>query len=312
MAVPDADVIIIGSGAGGGAAAWALTRLGARVLLLEAGPEYDPHADYRLDRDDWKVTGFPAKVPTAGRQTHAPLQKLEDRWSDLRSWNRLYGKSVVSDRRMFLRYDHVVGLGGSTLHFTGEAHRLNPASMRMKTKFCVAGDWPLTYAELEPYYAEVERIIGVAGPPEGSGRPRAEPFPLPAHPLSYATQRLAGGCAELGLTFVPNALAALSQPYDDRPPCNYCGNCTRGCPRLDKSSVDITFIRRAQETGRLEIHTLSPVVRLETRSSDQVTRVVYTDEAGITRHATAQAVIVACGAVETPRLLLNSSGVMPS
>lgn len=307
MAPSDADVIVIGSGAGGGAAAWALTRLGARVLLLEAGPEYDPHADYRLDRDDWEQTGFPAKMSHAERQTHAPLQVLEDRWSDLRSWNHLVGRTNTTSRRRFRPYSHVVGLGGSTLHFTGEAHRLNPASMRMRSRFGVAADWPLTYPELEPFYAEAERIVGVAGPAEGSGRPRSAPYPLPAHPLSYATQRLVRGCAALGLTMVPNSIAALSQPYDDRPPCNYCGNCGRGCPRLDKGSVDITFIRRARESGRCDVRTLSPVVRLETGPGDRIAGVVYTDDTGITRRAAAPAVIVACGAVETPRLLLNSA-----
>jgi len=307
MAGTDADVIVIGSGAGGGAAAWALTRLGARVLLLEAGPEYDPHADYRLDRDDWERTAFPAKVPPGGRQTHAPMQDLDARWADLGSWTHISGKINTSGRRAFRRYSHVVGLGGSTLHFTGEAHRLNPESMRMRSRFGVAADWPLTYAELEPYYAEVERIVGVAGPSEGSGRPRSDPFPLPAHALSYATQRLARGCEALGLGMVPNSLAALSQPYDGRPPCNYCGSCGRGCPRLDKGSVDITFIRRARETGRLEIRTLSPVAQIEVGSDDRVASVVYTDELGISRRASAPAVIVACGAIETPRLLLNSA-----
>jgi len=307
MAESHADAIVIGSGAGGGAAAWALTRLGARVLLLEAGPEYDPHADYRLDRDEWERTTFPAKIPAAGRQTHAPMQDLDPRWADLGSWNHIGGKINTTGRRRFRRYSHVVGLGGSTLHFAGEAHRLNPVSMRMRSRFGVAADWPLTYAELEPYYAEVERIVGVAGPAEGSGRPRSAPYPLPAHALSYATQRLATGYGALGLSMVPNSLAALSQPYDGRPPCNYCGNCGRGCPRLDKGSVDITFIRRARESGRLEIRTLSQVARIDAGSDDRVAGVVYADELGISRRASAPAVIVACGAVETPRLLLNSA-----
>jgi len=307
MAETDADVIVIGSGAGGGAAAWALTRLDARVLLLEAGPAYDPHTDYRLDRDDWERTAFPAKVLAAGRQTHGPMQDLDERWADLSSWNHVSGKVNTSGRRRFRPYAHVVGLGGSMLHFTGEAHRLNPASMRMRSRFGVAADWPLTYAELEPYYAEVERIVGVAGPSEGSGRPRSGPFPLPAHALSYATQRLARGCEALGLRMVPNALAALSQPYDDRPPCNYCGNCSRGCPRLDKGSVDITFIRRARESGLLEIRTLSQVARIDAGSDDRIAGVVYADDLEISRRASAPAVVVACGAVETPRLLLNSA-----
>ncbi len=71
------DAIVIGSGAGGGAAAWALARRSVSVLLLEAGPAYDPFTDYKLDRPDWESQHFPAKVSTEGRQTVAPMQKLE-------------------------------------------------------------------------------------------------------------------------------------------------------------------------------------------------------------------------------------------
>ena len=78
-------------------------------------------------------------------------------------------------------------------------------------------------------------------------------FPLPPHPFSYASQKFAAGCRALGLDCVPNARAALSLPYDGRPPCNYCGNCARGCPITDKGSVDVTFIRKARATGPSQI-----------------------------------------------------------
>jgi choline dehydrogenase-like flavoprotein len=299
VADPEYDVVIVGSGAGGAAAAWALTTDGARVLLLEAGPAYDPASDYRLDRDDWERTRFPEKVPSRNRQSFAPMQRLDARWDHLRSWSRLSGRLVRTDRRAVWAYHHVVGLGGSTLHFTGEAHRLNPAAMRMRSRFGVGADWPLDYAALEPLYAELERLIGVAGPDR----------PLPPHPLCYASQKLAEGCRTLGLSFVANTRAALSRPYDDRPACNYCGNCTRGCPRLDKGTADLTFIRHAAATGRLTIKTSSPALRVETGADDRVTGVVFADPAGGRARATGRAYVLACGAVETPRLLLVSDGL---
>ena len=191
------DVVVIGSGAGGGACAWALASRGVRVLVLEAGPAYDPGTDYRLDRPDWEQVRFPAKVPTKGRQTFAPMRKLEPRWKHLRSWNHLTGLYNPTDTRAVWGYHHVVGLGGTTLHFTGDAHRLHPASMKMKSRFGVAADWPLTYAELEPYYVEAERIVGVAGPAGDTVRWRSAPYPLPPHPMSYASQRLAAGAHRL-------------------------------------------------------------------------------------------------------------------
>lgn len=300
------DVIVIGSGAGGGATAWALAERGVHVLLLEAGPAYDPFSDYRLDRPDWEKQHFPEKVPTKGRQTAAPMQRLQTRHAGLRSWNRVTGRYNPGDTRANWGYSHIVGLGGSTLHVTGEAHRLNPQSMRMRSRFGVAADWPMDYAALEPFYLEVERLIGVAGPAEDSARPRSAPFPLPAHELSYGSQKIAKGCARLGLGFVANARAALSRPYDGRPACNYCGQCTRGCPRTDKGSVDVTFIPKAVATGNCTVRTEATVLRILAGPDDRIAGVEYVDATGARHKATARATVVACGAVETPRLLLAS------
>jgi choline dehydrogenase-like flavoprotein len=303
---PVHDAIVIGSGAGGGASAWALAERGLDVLLLEAGPAYTPETDYRLHRPDWERSRFPSKFETTGRQTVAPLQTLAPRWRALRSWSALRGPLVAGERRQFWAYHHEIGLGGTTLHFTGEAHRLHPAAMRMASRFGVAADWPFDYAALEPYYTEVERLIGVAGPPGDPIRTRSQPYPLPAHPLSYASQKLQRGAAALGMTWTADALAALSAPYDGRPGCNYCGNCTRGCPRRDKGSVDVTFIRRALASGRCTARTGCAVTSIEAGDGDRVRAVEYTDADGAAHRVSGHAVIVACGAIETPRLLLAS------
>lgn len=302
------EVVVIGSGAGGAAFAWALARTGVRVHILEAGPRYDPATDYRLASPSWEQTGFPAKVPVADRQTHAPLQELDSRWNRLRSWNHLSDRMVPGDRRGFWGYHHVVGVGGSTLHFTGEAHRLHPQAMRMHTRFGVAADWPMEYAELEPYYLEAERAIGVAGPADPGARRRSAPYPLPAHAMSYASQQIAKGCGNLGLAWVANPLVALSRPYDGRPACNYCGNCTRGCSRLDKGSADLTFVAKALASGNCTLEAGCQVLLLETAPDDRVRAAIYADATGRLHRAEAAVFAVACGAVETPRLLLNSAG----
>jgi choline dehydrogenase-like flavoprotein len=185
---------------------------------------------------------------------------------------------------------------------------MNPQAMRMHSRFGVAADWPFDYAELEPFYCEAERIIGVAGPEKDPIRWRSEPYPLPAHEPSYASRKLADGCKELGLSWVPNAMAALSQPYDGRPGCNYCGNCSRGCPRRDKGSVDVTFMHKALASGYCTLQTGCQVTHIEAGQSDRVTGVHFIDGDGKQQEATGNCVIVACGAVETPRLLLASSG----
>lgn len=308
MAVPTHDVVVVGSGAGGGAVAWALSRRGVRVLVLEAGPTFDPFKDYRLASNDWEQHRFPEKPGSQGKYAFAEMQLLEARWQGLRSWNRQIGPLVGGDRRRVHGYHHVRGVGGTTLHFTGEAHRLHPRAMKMRSEFGVAADWPFDYAALEPYYTVAEKTIGVAGPAQDRWRPRSAPYPLPAHRLSYASEQVLAGCGKLGLNLVANSFAALSAPYDGRPACNYCGNCNRGCPRTDKGSVDVTLLRQAAKTGHCTIRPQSLVVRIEAGRDDRVAAVLYRDSTASTHRVAAKAVVVAGGAVETPRLLLLSNG----
>jgi choline dehydrogenase-like flavoprotein len=303
-----APVCIIGSGAGGAAFAWALADAGIAVRVLEAGPRYVPTRDYRLLRPDWETTRFPERVPTAGAQTVAPLQPLTDRWAHLRSWNHLTGPMVAGATRAFWGYQHVVGVGGSTLHYTGEAHRLPPDAMRRASRFGVAADWPFDYDALEPFYLRAERLLGVSGPAEPGARRRGAPYPLPAHPLSFASQRLGQGCAALGLSWTPNPLAVPSRPYDGRPPCNYCGQCNRGCTHFDKGSADLTFMAKALATGRCTLETGRRVVRLQVGRDDRVVAALCADDQGALHRIEADWFALACGAVETPRLLLNSAG----
>ncbi|MDZ7734865.1 MAG: GMC family oxidoreductase N-terminal domain-containing protein [Gammaproteobacteria bacterium] len=99
----------------------------------------------------------------------------------------------------------------------------------------------------------------------------------------------------------------MSRPYADRPGCNYCNNCGRGCPRADKGSVDVTFIHQALRTGNCTIRTRASVLAIETSDNDRVGAVLYRDVDNNEVRVRARAIVVACGAVETPRLLLNSA-----
>ena len=111
-----------------------------------------------------------------------------------------------------------------------------------------------------------------------------------------------------GLTLLPNPLGILSEAYGDRPPCNYCGNCIRGCPRADKASVDVTFIAQALATGRCTVLAEHQVVHLAAGPDDRVSHAEHVDAAGRRHRTTARAFVVAGGAVHTPRLLLASAG----
>ncbi|NNK78022.1 MAG: GMC family oxidoreductase, partial [Litoreibacter sp.] len=308
------DAVIVGAGAGGGAAAWRLCSKGLNVLMLEAGPRFEPSVDYPLDNAGWERNLFPQKGASQARITYGDLGELDPGHADLASWNAVSGRLVAGTKRGVVRgggYSHVQGVGGSTLHYVGEAHRMHPGSLRLRSEFGLGTDWPLSYEDLEPYYAECEELIGVAGPEAQGARWRSRDFPLPAHPLSPAAQRLAEAGRRIGMDWQANSRAALSQPYDDRPPCNYCGNCSRGCPLGDKGSTDVTFIAKAETSGRLTLETGAAVTRLIAGPGGAITRLEYVQD-GRVQQVETPVLILAAGAVQTPRLLLaNASADQP-
>ena len=302
----DADVVIVGAGAGGAACAWALASSGVRVLVLESGPWYEPARDNRLHLPDWEQHAFPESEAYSHRYSFAPMQPLDPQWSDLRSWNHNFGPAAGTSRRA-LKYQHVRGVGGSTLHFIGEAHRLNPASLRMASRFGVGADWPITYEQLEPFYNAAEHLIGVAGASQDRHRPRSHDYPLAPHPHSYASRRIGDACARLGMNWTPNPLAILSSPWNGRPDCNYCGQCARGCPRGDKGSADVTFITQALAGGRCTVLSSCHVTGIEPGTADRVASLRWIDAAGAEHSLRPRVVVLACGAVQTPRLMLASA-----
>ena len=303
------DAVVIGAGAGGAAVAWRLCHHGLNVLMLEAGPRFDPAQDYKLHQPDWERYPFPSPSGSQGDFSIAPLASLDPIKEDLLSWNSVIGRMNRENTRQpkGAGYSHVQGVGGTTLHFVGESHRLHSKTMKLQSDFGVGSDWAIDYADIEPYYTLCEELIGVAGPKERqSGRWRSKGFPLPPHPLSPSSTRLAAAGNRLGMSWQENSRAALSVPYDGRPACNYCGNCNRGCPLRDKGSADVTFIQKAEASGKLVIKSNCPVVKIHTTSDGRIKAIDYLDKETLERVET-PLLIVAAGAVQTPRLLLANS-----
>lgn len=304
------DAVVVGSGAGGAAAAFGLCDLGLRVLLLEAGPAFDPASDYPLTEPGWERRPFPVKPGSQGALTFGDLGTLSPDDEDLASWSaagfpwRLPPGSARPP--LGAGYSHVMGVGGSTLHFVGEAHRLHPAAFRPAAATGEGTDWPLTYDDLDPFYTRAEALVGIAGT-DDPARPRSAPLPLPPHPLSPGAIALGRAGARIGQDWQVNPRAALSAPYDDRPACNYCGQCSRGCPLGDKGSADVTFLRRAQATGRLTLLSGAMVTRLHPGPGGRIARITVA-RGRMAEEVETPILILAAGAVQTPRLLLMSAG----
>jgi len=301
------DAIVVGSGAGGAAVAWRLSSHGLRVLMLEAGPKFNPKRDYKLDQPDWERHMFPDLPGSQGQFTIDTLDLLDPEEKELRSWNRVSGITVDGNKRKpnGPGYWHVHGVGGSTLHFGGESHRIHPKAMQLRSKYSVGHDWPITYAELEPYYTICEQLVGVAGPTKQGERWRSKPFPLPSHPLSTPAKILVAAGKELGMHWQENSRAALSKPYNGRPACNYCANCTRGCPLGDKGSADVTYIPKGLSSGQLILKPECPVVRIFPEPNGRIKAINYL-EGGQLQLVETPILILAAGAAQTPRLLLTN------
>lgn len=304
------DAVVVGSGAGGAAAAWRLCQNGLRVLLLEAGPAFDRARDYPLDSPGWERKGFPVRPGSQATVTYGDLGTLHAESEDLASWSRggfPWRLPSGSPRPPSTNgYSHVQGVGGSTLHYVGEAHRLHPDAFRQHSLTGSGTDWPLAYGDLEKLYAEVEDVLGVAGDADvDDERWRSGPYPLPPHPLGPGALALKAAGARQGLHWQVNPRAALSAPWNGRPPCNYCGQCSRGCPLGDKGSTDVTFLPQAAETGRLTLLSDAIVTRLHTGPNGRISRMDVI-VAGRSESIETPILVLAAGAVQTPRLLLLS------
>ena len=279
----EVDFCIVGAGAGGGVVGAKLAEAGFSVVILDAGPHWNPVKDFVSDE-------------VASRKLF---------WTD----ERVTG----GDDPVELGSNNSgQGVGGSTGHDSMVAMRAHPEDFRRRTlegeivgaSIC---DWPLTFEELEPYYEEVEEALQIAGPtfyPWGKRRKR---YPQREHELNASAEVLVRGCTKLGIPVAPAPIATLSAPYKDRPPCVYRGFCNYGCTTNAKSSVLVTYIPRAIRAGA-EVRANSMVARISTDESGRVTGVLHfrkgSRELFLQR---VRSVVVAGYAVETPRLLLNSS-----
>ncbi len=230
-----ADVVIVGSGVAGAMTGHALARAGVKVLILEAGP--------RVDRAK-AVIRF-RNSPTKGANSPYPADPKVPQ-PDLADIGAYYVQAgPVTFNGLQARV-----VGGTTWHWGGLTLRYRPNDFRLKSKFGVGVDWPLSYDDLEPWYAEAERQIGVCGPPDYDwGSPRSTPYPMPPIAPSYLDTVIGAACGKVGLTLGTFPHGRNSVGFDDRPPC--CGNasCVPICP-IGAKYDGAVHVAKAESRGR--------------------------------------------------------------
>ncbi len=290
----EVDFVVVGVGAAGGIVVRELATAGFKVVALEQGP-FLHEGDFR--HDELAVSQLAALTNDF---TRSPNTYRKTDQEQARPRNMVaYGRAV----------------GGGTIHYTGNLWRFHEIdfierSRRGPLAGSAMADWPITYADLEPYYTRVEWEIGVSGQAGASpfDPPRSKPYPLPPIPIKSTGVLLERGAKQLGWTAFPAPMGILSKPYRGRGACVSCGFCeTFGCEVQAKSSTLVSMIPDAIATGRCEIRPLSYVRKIETDAGGRVTGVKYFDSANREIFQRAKAVVVCANGAETPRLLLMSA-----
>jgi choline dehydrogenase-like flavoprotein len=291
----EVDFVVVGSGAAGGVMARELSRNGFSVVVLEQGP-WLTERDFSHD-EFWDRTHPEKALTNSRRDQPGTSRKTDTDEAKPSGWNT-YGRVV----------------GGGTVHFTANYWRFPELEFEQATRFGVPdgstiADWPIRYADLEPYYTKVEWEIGVSGLAGNPFEPpRTRPFPLPPLPIKSEGVLLERGAKKLGWHAWPAPMAILSRPYRGRSGCVACGICFgAACEVRAKSSALVTMIPEAVATQRCEIRPHSYVRRVETSASGRVTGVTYFDKDRKEFLQRAKAVILSANGCETPKLLLMSA-----
>jgi len=270
------DLVVVGAGAGGLTLAQRLARAGWRIVVLEKGPMWDPDRDWVSDE----------------KGSH-PIY-----WTDRRI--------ISGDNPIQMgKNNSGVGVGGSMTHFAGYVPRFHPSDFEVRTRDGVAFDWPISYRDLRESFARVELELPVAGQDWPWGDPHS--YPHGPHPVAGAASVAWRGARECGIEMRVGPVAITNGVFGNRPHCIYRGFCLQGCKVNAKASPLITHLPDAIEYG-CEVRANSQATRVEIdESSGRCTGVTYVDGEGIERFQPADVVAVCGYAIETPRLLLNST-----
>ncbi|MFQ5874990.1 MAG: GMC family oxidoreductase, partial [Dehalococcoidia bacterium] len=203
-------------------------------------------------------------------------------------------------------------VGGSTIIWGAHFPRFHPSDFRVRSLDGVASDWPVSYEQLEPFYDLNDRMMGIAGMAGDPAYPPKAPRQTRPLPLGKLGDTMAAGFEKLGWHWWPSDAAILTERYDGRDECNNGGSCHIGCARRAKASVDVTYWPKAVAKGAV-LKDRCRVREVTLGRDGMADGVVYYDINGQVHHQKARIVVLACNAVGTPRLLLNStSGLFPN
>jgi len=299
------DICIVGSGAGASPVAYTLAKAGAKVVVIEKGPWL---TEKEFFKDELAISLRNSYNPDLSDEQHV----IEEEYITDDGESYWQGEST-SDSGWSFWNGNVVG--GSSNFMSGYFHRLKPIDFRLKSEFGAIkdaniADWPISYQELEPFYAQVESEVGVSG--KVVEHPHQEPrstkdFPYPPLAEHAVSSWIDKAATDIGFHTMPVPRAVLSLPAMGRRSCEYSGYCSSyGCSSGAKGSGRAALLNHAVATGNLTIIANAKVYQIDSNEQGKITGVNYYDSQGRKKSITAKTYVVACQAVETSRLLLAS------
>ena len=309
---PEYDAIVVGSGITGGWAAKELTELGLRTLVLDAGRPITPERDYTEHVPVWEMPfrGLGDRREVEARQ---PIQRQSVSFDELSHvfWTDDVKSPYSTPADKPFLWFRARQVGGKSIIWGRQVYRLSDLDFEANLRDGVAVDWPIRYRDIAPWYDHVERFIGVSGQREGLAHLPDGPF-LPPMAMTcveeHVRDRMRAAFGRERLLTI-GRVAVLTAPHNGRAPCHYCGPCQRGCiTRSYFSSINAT-LPAAEATGRLTLRPFSIVSGL---TFDERTRRisgvrVIDAETRDEREYTARVVFLCASALESARILLNSS-----
>ena len=318
------DVIVVGSGAGGGMAAYQLSINGLKVLLLEAGRSYDPVRETPMFK-------LPREAPLRGAGGREKPFGYYDATVD-GGWE-VPGEPYTNAPGTDFRWWRSRMLGGRTNHWGRISLRMGEYDFKPKTRDGLGADWPLAYKDLAPYYDKTEMLIGVYGGDDDlENTPRSSPGVLQPAPAPRVVELLAKKhAAPMGIPVIPAHLAIMTQRQDadvlpkklhpgnklaqrvlaesmrSRQACFYATPCGSGCSIKANFQSTTVLIPPALATGNVDLVPDAMVREVTVDKNGRATGVHYIDKRTRTdHHVKARVVVLAASAAETARILLNS------
>ena len=292
------DVIIVGSGAGGGMATKVLADAGLKVALVEAGPFFDPK-----DEKTRTQLKFPWESPRRGASTKRAFGDFDMSWGD---W-KVDGEPYTNKGDTDFYWWRARMLGGRTNHWGRISLRFGPTDFKHKDVDGLGDNWPIGYEDVKPYYDKLDKLIGVFGSKEGLPNDPDGFFLPPPKPRLHELYYIKGA-RKAGVKVIPSRLSILTKRINkERGVCFYCSQCNRSCSMYADFSAGSCLVFPAMKGGQVDLYTDSMVRTVVTNDEGKATGVSYIDKKDRREYQLrGKVVVLGASACSTARILMNS------